>query len=1563
MSIAPSIPVDTSMATANSFDASTRQQKNNLSITSDSSSSPPVTPPTKSSGPDAGSVMRSSLPSPPPSSSSRHSRAPDHHHPDTDQRDLQLMEGDHHHRQSIDRIARRLSHTAAGSTSSRPPLSTTSGAPAKTHSSSSSTSSSTSGHHHPPPAFSNKHVAVTKTKSLGHLTRSTSSEVDNEVAHALASGRSIVSKTDWKEEDAQYLVQLIEAQFPKGNIIWDWVGQQMTSRGFTKSQCRSKWKRIRTKVLHGSDAPNPSGKDRDFRDQHREQEHDELMDDEDEDMAEARHDHGSSSSSHWQQRQQQQSYDQNSEVTGFSDSYHRSHPYESREQYDRPHEQQQRGDGYYYNDDYRSRSSPGVPAAPPTSSSHSRRVSSQYYGHHPGERGGGPVEEDELWSDDEGSHRGGHEPSGKRYSLDYASPVHHHRRQSSIHHHQQPSLREDAESNAGDDAMTTRTAIAATPTSFGKIEWKSEDSDYLVHLIETKFASRKVDWAWVSKQMEGRGYDRTQCKSRWWRVQHRQNQGSQHHASTASHLGSTSLPSSRNNKHQQRQSMDQAGGESRDHRSANDKQMGGSEGESSPRPREKTTRPSSANDAEHDSVPFSSETDRSRARQLADVDQIKEKALRDEAEEEEEEEVRPGARGRRGKSGAAEESAQGTSPRKHEHQKHIEWKEEDSQYMYRLIEREFPVGNVVWSVIGEKMQSRGYSQTQCMSKWRRHLKNNKMPTDAAGASHTSGNHGGHSGGNNSKTGLSMDMDVELDSISNDPLLPPRLTSYRRRAGHSVEDRLTGSYTTDPYAEAGAKRFRRDGLDMRSSRSDRGASMDFRSVDPLDARLVEMEYDRYYDAGGKRKRIDGDDSGLVPPSDTGYGHHHQPHHRHHHSQHDSQPHRSQASPHGDYNDYEEPSGKYHPREYYDQGEDVYSRSTSARRTSLDNHRSDPPVPTRPYRDETYNRRRPLSTAAGHYGPEDDAVLDVEEPLSKSARREPYSSGRYHSRSPIDHEREPHHRLLTDYPEQHHRSSERHDQHHHQHHRHRSSSVASSAHREPRLPLDIHDAAVDAYGTTGGADSSAAQRQEQGVNKEPQHRPLEPEREPVLEHELEHRQERDREHEQVQERKQDETRGRAIVRSPERGLVGRRRSVSRPLARPPRDYDYADADRARDERHQYRTASGRVGHNDYDNHELPLEDRHQHPGSGRHHHSTRPLSQHQHQQHRQRSRPLQHSQQEFDSRESSDFIDYAMEDDLEWAAGRWESRDMARLAAAVARQGRRWDAIRAQIRMPVLVSPLDDEEYYYDGMDEDGFRMFESPHYPEESRRLGRHHASASQLKDYHHHRHRPSSSIGGAGGSVYHRSSAEHKHRTSVRGPVSTSLELEKRPYKSSMTNAQRYPTTYEEEVADTNAADADLTMEEPPELDTLASTTQRGPVEGEAVDEEDDALLAMDEDGRRSAEGGKMEADHREERGDGALEAMELVDAVIEAGEREAAKAQAQAEAQAQAVIDTEALVQTGAAQESEQEGMKIEQQQTSGADEQTLTAESAETTATGATEASTSTSTTTIITTEMASS
>lgn len=808
--------------------------------------SPPVTPPTKSSGPNAGSASQSSLPSPPPSSSSRHSRTVDQDEYEYEQNHLD--NNDHSlNGSSIDKIARRLPSSTIGPTTKTGSgiTSTSSGDTMKTHSSSSSTSSLASSNQHLPATLNNKHISVAKTKTLGHLTRSTSSEVDNEVANALASGRSIVSKTDWKEEDAQYLVQLIEAQFPKGNIIWDWVGHQMVDRGFTKSQCRSKWKRIRTKVLHGDG--NPHIKDRDQT--AHEQEADELNEEEYEELPTDIPD------LKWRHQQAEQ------EIPT------------SQSQLARPK-------GAYDRPQYAFRTGPTVreeelAAASRRSHHSSRAVTQSSYPEHAGE----PWSEDEERRQDAESFL---QPA-KRFS-DYPeqdrtppsrSPQQHRRTSSSNHQ----------SSAQGDDtgrSSTALSAIAATPTIFGKIEWKPEDSDYLVHLIETKFASRKVDWAYVSKQMEGRGYDRTQCKSRWWRVQHRQSQSQQSQGGVG---GSISSPSSRggrprkniDRRESQQQEFDQLEDEKErmsDTEEAHPEQALGA-------PRE-YRRPHQQPDPASMRSPSIPPQHLAHPSGLIDTQaHYQQESSHRETQEDEE------------SQGTTDDHARSPrATRGHEHQKHIEWKEEDSQYMFRMIEREFPVGNVVWSVIGERMASRGYSQTQCMSKWRRHLKNSKTSNDST---------------NGRPNGISMDLDVDMDvdgsSSSYNVHRENRLTGFRRPRKEDLliygDNRGSGvgggEYHSSSHSSSG-KRGKSDLVDSRGYDRD-----EYRSpVAQLDARLVEMEFDRYFNVGNKRRRtIEGEGQGNEPyagPESTANGyydrgvsssyeddsaHHHRQHHYHHH----------------------------------------------------------------------------------------------------------------------------------------------------------------------------------------------------------------------------------------------------------------------------------------------------------------------------------------------------------------------------------------------------------------------------------------------------------------------------------------------------------------------------------------------------------------------------------------------------------------------------------------------------------------------------------------------------------
>ncbi|KAG0247677.1 hypothetical protein BG011_001091 [Mortierella polycephala] len=1084
---------------------------------SNSPTSPPVTPPTKSSNQDTDTVKRSSLPSPPPSS--RRSRAPDHHHhhhhhdqdhdqdqdQDRDQRDdLQEHEG-------IEKIARRLSATARPS----------SGAGIMTHSSSSSTSSSASHHSTIPSTLNNKHITQLKTKTLGHLTRSTSSEVDNEVANALASGRSIVSKTDWKEEDAQYLVQLIENRFPKGNIIWDWVGQQMTNRGFTKSQCRSKWKRIRTKVLHGNDPPN---KDRDSRDNVREQEPDELIEDDEDELQESKH----------------------------------GHP----------------------------RRSP-------------------------------PVEEDELWSDeDQAGNRPDHGMSARGHQ-DYTDREHsqsHHSSPRQPQHHRRQLSSSQIPDDLADDPMRSTLSIAATPTSFGKIEWKPEDSDYLVHLIESKFSSRKVDWAWVSKRMEGRGYDRTQCKSRWWRVQHRQNQSGQY--------GSISQPLS-----------------------SRGRQPSGSD----PLPRTEFDANESANDRDDKSIlSDAGEADPHRKQGSSERITRSPSTSRDPGTLQRDEPRAVHSHHRYSKSkdrGEMEENPgvddQGSSPRTarpHEHQKHIEWKEEDSQYMYRMIEREFPVGNVVWSVIGEKMASRGYSQTQCMSKWRRHLKNNKLS------------------GENNKGSASMDMDIDVDMggtpnpngvhIDNGPRTTVATAAAYRRRGED-ERSIYGADRGE-----GAKRLKTHGPDNRSHERDFS-----RSGAPLDPRLVEMEYDRYYDAGGKRRRAGGD----------GYQA----------SDHPSRHGRTiSSSSFDDYRGYVRDPSKYYPgegeagvtgsrhRRDYSMNEDVPAVVPNSDR---DARTSRSETSYGPYGDSApHQRRHPHASTQGPYesdyiqkdrrGEDNAMAMDEEWDEPPKSIREPRSAKRYHAQAPLS--SEPHgwseeQRRGGTRAEGSHTHTAHHHSHHQNHNHHRSSSSASVAYRDQ---YDQPQSYADTPGVSGRYKDSNEQSHHYARAGEPmpdpsregRRRPHEPEPEPMR-----------------------EQRDRPMARSPDRGFVGNT-SSARYRARPGMDRedglaedDYTnrghmnrssmDFDRDGGPRYNYRSSR-------YD----------------------RPTS---------RSYPSRRPPAEED--QDLEFIDYALEDDMDWASGRFESRDMARLAAAVARQGRRWDALRAQIRIPILMNPYEDDDIY-DGM---------------------------------------------------------------------------------------------------------------------------------------------------------------------------------------------------------------------------------------------------------------------------
>ncbi|KAG0042072.1 hypothetical protein BGZ83_000947 [Gryganskiella cystojenkinii] len=1128
-------------------------------------SSPPVTPPTKSSGPDAGSsaMHSTTLPSPPPSSSSR---SKNHQH-----------EAGEEDSRSIEKIARSLSSPSReeGTNGS------------KTHSSSSSTSSlhHNSNNHVSPSSSSSahsQHAAVAKTKTLGHLARSTSSEVDNEVAHALASGRSVVSKTDWKEDDAQYLVNLIEAQFPKGNIIWEWVGQQMVSRGFSKSQCRSKWKRIRTKVLHGDGSQ--SAKDRDYRENSNKfHEPDELADDDEDELAPAPTDNSSS----------------------------------------RYHSRQESGRSYG------SAASSTVRGQP---SSHHRQ---QQHQQHDEEE-----EENEIWSDDEDpsnniAHQNGYGRNSNNQYQNYdethhnSSPSGRQRQHSSSQHYRQASSNIGPDEHAGEDSRLS--AIAATPNSFGKIEWKPEDSDFLVRLIETKFASRKVDWAWVSKQMEGRGYDRTQCKSRWWRVQHRQNHGGSHHHGSnglgGGARGGAAAAAAAAAAHRQRQ---ESGG-TITNRQDEKESFFDSDNEDT------TTTPQRE---------YASESQQHQGRENISLgsraSSVSEDPLSKSRQEHEGNVLHINSKNRDDQPSSTEvRKASGTGS---EHQKHIEWKEEDSRYMYKLIEREFPVGNVVWNVIAEKMASRGYSQTQCMSKWRRHLKHTKLSGE-----------GNKAGGG----GMSMDLDT-ADMAS--------VTSGGRGASATV--------APDEYrqvrVEGGNKRIKTGGLRDSISGSSR-LSEDYGMANAhLDARLVEMEYDRYYDAGGKRRRIDDGESESHYSSQRDHsghhrhsGHHHARHSHHHGSHHHSthaHEHRStyDHSPYDDRYDsqslappdghrYKDHREAQYYADYYRDERDTLTVPPSS--SNQHHHRQHARERSHDNNDYQYESRAPhpaeeiidREDASGRYEEqipgeavtiqEMDEEREEQQQQADESRREPpfsdsvpilTSGGEPQSSWTEEQEREESHphptndkgmayaSPLVDHPQQHQG-------------RQRSSSVASG-YREV-YNGSYYDASAPSASQRGGSRAVGVE------DRERSHRPAEP-----------------------------ASRPRPIARSPERGFVGTSSREQRILV--PYD-DYPPEVRRREaypQRNEQRPSSS--------------------------------------------SRYYPHDEFEYDrrtriaARYEDDFadpmIDYALEDDLDWAAGRWESRDMARLAAAVARQGRRWDAIRERIRVPVLVSPYDDDEDVYDGV---------------------------------------------------------------------------------------------------------------------------------------------------------------------------------------------------------------------------------------------------------------------------
>ncbi|KAF9279234.1 hypothetical protein BGZ68_008058 [Mortierella alpina] len=1085
---------------------------------SSSSSSPPVTPPTKTLGEDVRTSVRSSLPSPPPSSSSRHVRA--YNQPPTLDKDqsqhLDQDQDQDRNGSGIDKIARRLSPPAAAGTRPRSSSASHAGVINKTHSSSSSLSSSAS-IANLPATLTNKHVALAKTKTLGHLTRSTSSEVDNEVANALASGRIIMSKTDWKEEDAQFLVQLIETQFPKGNIIWDWVGQQMTSRGFTKNQCRSKWKRIRTKVLHGGEQP-PS-RDKDTRDHYKDQEPDELIEEEEDELADQQE---------YMQDQRQEPRrwnhrpDQRPETSRTVEpaAYRKERNYSPAQPYDRHH-----NDGYYYDapverrDDHRFRSSP---LEPPMTS---YRSSASYQPNRPAlDRVS--IEEDELLSDDDLESRHDRTLAVDVTQRDYLDREHSHVSRPHQRHYRHQSNSTLMQEDFAEESSRPIPAIAATPITFGKIEWKPEDSDYLVRLIESKFASRKVDWAWVSKQMEGRGYDRTQCKSRWWRVQHRQNQSGQHPAQS-SHHGSTSQLSARG---RQRQSLDPTAGEFESIAASTRRKSVVSDGEGGEAmgDDQRSSRQGSTADRENtrDQSQSPSLMDSIILRPQKGFGFTKSKETREDED---------------GHGGVEDRASSPRATRGHEHQKHIEWKEEDSQYMYRMIEKEFPVGNVVWSVIGERMASRGYSQTQCMSKWRRHLKNNKLSHDGTKAS--------------TSMDMDMDMDVDLDgSLTGSHVeKAPRSFGLRQR---TEEEQVRMEDWDDA-----SKRYKTDGGESRRHEKE----AEYRSAPSLDAQLVEQEYDRYYDAGGKRKRA----RNQGPLTEADY------------LRHD----RGVSSSHNDR--YE----GWHSRDHIEGSE---GHGVDRVRDRDYNGSAEP---------EYVAHRHPRQGHSRAYSREQaSAILEDQDDHSQSAR-DPYFSKSISGRN---------------------------------------DSGQYSRHGETNLNAEARHRHVEHDGTH----SAGRKRMPRDDGEE-----------------------------------------------------------NRFKERPPVDWDRRRQSERYDSYDRQRRSRPSM---DYDN------DYGREHGSGFNHRS------HSNYYDRHHSRRTTVEEDRL-----AGLIDPALEDDMDWAFGRYESRDMARLAAAVARQGRRWDAIRAQIRMPILVSPYDDrEDELYEGARFDphpapGYYQQEDPNRPGYS-----HHRSAS-----------------------------------------------------------------------------------------------------------------------------------------------------------------------------------------------------------------------------------------------
>ncbi|KAG0226141.1 hypothetical protein BGW41_004261 [Actinomortierella wolfii] len=698
----------------------------------------------------------------------------------------------------------------------------------------------------PPPPLGQKRPVVRpphvfKPKTLGHLARSTSAEVDNEVAIALASGRSIVSKTDWKEEDAQYLVELIEKQFPKGNIVWDWVGQQMADRGFTKNQCRSKWKRIRTKALlateYGMKMKDAEEHDNDEEDNEGKSAQKAIMG-----LTKSLNDFGSMSdrpssllfSNRYQNRTASSSerahrappsrpQAPSSHLPGRSGRYYPGQPHEP---YDNEGEvdelwsdnEDTRGNAHHYGP-------PSLYSIPTgaTSGLDSRRHEHQYHRHYPSASSGY-------------SRHGSRSEQGTSmprtifdYSHEPSSSPHYHSQHHSTQH--RPNMHTTSSANEVTVAVATSegtgvteevlSEIAATPTSFGKIEWKAEDSDYLVELIQTKFKSRKVDWGWIAQQMEGRGYDKAQCKSRWWRVQHRSHNRS--NSQGANSIGTAS--SSRGKRPSMSQSDDASVHEDDRPGAAVSMEEGDSKHETKGRDNRQW------GTAEYEDIDMGEEPVHPPV-QLEEATASLQVHGKSESQ-----------RGYRGTTATGTRPA-GTgadSPQipSGPTQKHIEWKEEDSQYMFKMIEREFPVGNIVWSVIAERMASRGYSQTQCMSKWRRHMKSMKKSADEQTGMDIDGTEAGPT------YQQPQHRPVERPRGYSHPPSPPHpdgeYDSFRSRK------RFNGS---EQFQQHAATHFQHPSPYDHTNNS-RGVPSHHRSPSGY-SHPVEAEFERYYDASGHRR---------------------------------------------------------------------------------------------------------------------------------------------------------------------------------------------------------------------------------------------------------------------------------------------------------------------------------------------------------------------------------------------------------------------------------------------------------------------------------------------------------------------------------------------------------------------------------------------------------------------------------------------------------------------------------------------------------------------------------------